>query len=86
MNLDKLFIAPLIGFGILGNYSIAFQVYLILMIFSNIAFKYSLTHDASGIISKKFKIFTIMISVIFSIIGVFVIPQVILIYFPKLFF
>ena len=82
-NLDKLLIAPLIGFGILGNYSIAFQVYLVLMIFTNIAFKYSLTHDASGIFSKKFKIFTIMISVIFSIIGVFFIPQVIPIYFPN---
>jgi O-antigen/teichoic acid export membrane protein len=82
-NLDKLLIAPLIGFGILGNYSIAFQVYLVLMVFTNIIYKYSLTHDASGIFSKKIKIFTIIISVIFSIIGIMIVPQIIPIYFPN---
>jgi O-antigen/teichoic acid export membrane protein len=82
-NLDKLLIAPLIGFGILGNYSIAFQVYLVLMVFTNIVYKYSLTHDASGIFSKKIKIFTIIISIIFSIIGIVIVPQIIPIYFPN---
>lgn len=82
-NLDKLLIAPLIGFSALGNYSIAFQIYLILMVFTNIIFKYSLTHDASGIISKKIKIFTVIISSIFSMIGIFIIPQIIPVYFPN---
>ena len=82
-NLDKLFIAPLVGFAVLGNYSIAFQVYLVLMVFTNIAFKYSLPHDASGNISNKFKIFTIIVSIIFSIFGMFLVPQIIPVYFPN---
>ncbi len=82
-NLDKLLIAPLIGFSVLGNYSIAFQVYLVLMVFTNIVFKYSLSHDATASISNKFKIFTIIISVIFSIIGIFIVPKIIPIYFPN---
>ena len=82
-NLDKLFIAPLIGFTVLGNYSVAFQVYLVMMVFTNIIFKYSLPNDASGNFSNKIKIFTTLISIIFATIGIFLVPKVIPIYFPN---
>ncbi len=82
-NLDKILIAPLIGFGVLGNYSLAFQIYLILMVFTNIIFKYTLTHDAEGFISKKFMTTVILISVIFSLIGSFLVPTIIPYFFSN---
>ena len=82
-NLDKILIAPLVGFAVLGNYAIAFQVYLVMMVFTNIIYKYSLTHDSSGNISNKFKIITILISIGFSTIGIIVVPEILPIYFPN---
>jgi O-antigen/teichoic acid export membrane protein len=82
-NLDKILIAPLIGFTVLGNYSLAFQVYLVLMVFTNIIYKYSLPNNASGNISNKFKIITVLISIGFALIGMLIIPQILPIYFPN---
>ena len=82
-NLDKILIAPLVGFAVLGNYALAFQVYLLLMVFTNIIYKYSLPHDSSGSISNKFKIITVMISIGFASVGMLIVPQILPIYFPN---
>lgn len=82
-HMDKIIIAPLIGFAALGNYSLAFQVYLVLMIFTNMIFKYSLPHDSDGTISKKIKIVTIIASSIFALISTILGPILIPIIFPN---
>ena len=82
-NLDKILIAPLVGFAVLGNYSLAFQVYLVMMVFTNIIYKYSLPNHSSGTISIKFKIITTIISIGFALIGMLIVPQIIPIYFPN---
>ena len=58
-QIDKLIIVPLLGFGLLGNYSLAMQVIVVLMILPNIIFKFLLTQDSSGENTEKLKIYTI---------------------------
>lgn len=82
-NLDKIIIAPLIGFTALGNYALAFQVYGILMIFSNIIYKYSLPHDSEKGLSNKIRILALLGSIIIALLGVFVAPIIIPEFFPK---
>jgi len=82
-QIDKLIIVPLLGFGLLGNYSLAMQVIVVLMILPNIIFKFLLAQDSSGENTEKLKIYTILLSIGLSITGVFVLPQIITIIFPK---
>ena len=48
-QIDKVILAPLLGFVLLGNYSLALQIFSILIMFSTIIFKFILPQDASGI-------------------------------------
>ena len=82
-NLDRLLIAPLLGFAVLGNYSIALQFIAILSIFSDIAYKYFLTQDASGINNRILKKWIIISSIGISLSGLIILPHVILLLFPK---
>ena len=67
----------------MGNYSLSFQLFTILVMFSSIAFKFLLPQDASGISNKKTKKIIIIASFGISILGFFVLPKLIPIFFPK---
>ena len=82
-EVDKLIIAPLLGFAILGNYALAIQVYAVLMIFSSIVFKYLLPQDASGIPNTKLKNYTIFISIGISVFGITLAPLILSQFFPQ---
>ena len=82
-HIDKLVIGPLLGFALLGNYSLAIQVIGVLTIFSHTVFKYLLPHDATNISQTKIKKLTIIISVGISFLGVTVSPLIIPEFFPK---
>lgn len=82
-NLDKIIIAPILGFQVLGEFALGFQVYLVMMLFSSISFKFLLLKDSEGYNSKKFKMFVFTISVLISILGVFIAPIVIPTLFPN---
>lgn len=82
-NVDKIIIAPLIGFTALGNYALAFQVYLVLMIFSNIIYKYSLPHDSEKGLPNKIRILTLIGSITIALLGIFIAPLLIPEFFPK---
>ena len=82
-QIDKIILAPLLGFNLLGNYSLSFQLFTILVMFSSIAFKFLLPQDASGISNKKTKKIIIIASFGISILGFFVLPKLIPIFFPK---
>ena len=76
-HVDKIIIVPLIGFEILGNYALALQIYAVLMIFSNIIYKYALSHDASGTNTKKIKLIGLSCAIIISILGFTILPLVV---------
>jgi len=82
-QIDKIMIVPLLGLSVLGNYALAFQVYSVLMILSNVIYKYILPQDSSGISTKKIKQITFVISIGITIFGIVILPFVIPTIFPK---
>ena len=82
-QIDKLILAPLLGFSLLGNYSLALQIFTILVIFSSIVFKYLLPQDASGVSNRNLKKITIIVAIGISIFGILVLPKLITLFFPK---
>ena len=82
-EVDKLIIAPLLGFAILGNYALAMQFYVVLMIFSAVVFKYLLPQDSTGIPNTRLKTNTIFMSIGIAVLGITLSPIVIPQFFPK---
>ena len=80
---DKLIIAPLLGFTLLGNYQLGIQFLSMLNILPSIVFKYVLPHDASGESSFKLKFLTILASGIIATLSFFFSPFIISEMFPK---
>jgi len=82
-TVDKLIIAPVLGFALLGNYSLAAQMLTMMMMFSAVIYKYLLPFDASGKSNKKIRQIALVISIIITILGVTILPNVIDWLFPK---
>jgi O-antigen/teichoic acid export membrane protein len=82
-TLDKLIIAPIFGFIILGNYYLGIQIFSVIVIIPSIMYQYILPHDASEVSTKKIKKITILVSIILAAIGYFTSPIIIPILFPK---
>ena len=82
-TVDKLIIAPILGLALLGNYSLALQMFTMMMVFSAVAYKYLLPLDASGESNKKIRQIALVISIIITILGVTILPNVIDWLFPK---
>ena len=82
-NIDKVIIAPLLGFMLLGNLALALQFYVILMVIPQIVFKYTLSHDASGIPTTKVKLWTFMFAIGICITTIVLSPHLIPLFFQK---
>ena len=82
-TVDKLIIAPVLGLALLGNYSLALQMFTMMMLFSAVVYKYLLPLDASGESNKKIRQLALVISIIITILGVTILPNVIDWIFPK---
>jgi O-antigen/teichoic acid export membrane protein len=82
-SIDKLVVAPLLGFALLGNYSLALQFFIILYVIPTIIYKYLLPQDASGNLNNKLKQTAVLLSVAIAVFGVILFPHVIPNFFPK---
>jgi len=82
-TIDKVIIAPLFGFIILGNYYLGMQIFSVIVILPSIMYQYILPHDASQVSTKKIKIITILVSISLAVIGYFTSPIIIPNLFPK---
>ena len=82
-TLDKLIIAPVLGLALLGNYALMLQMLTMMMVFSAVVYKYLLPLDASGKSNKKIRQIALVISIIITILGVTILPNVIDWLFPK---
>lgn len=82
-QVDKLIIAPLLGFALLGNYSLALQATSAMMIISQIFFKYSLPQDSTGNNNPKLKKITVLISIFIATLGIILAPILIPYFFPE---
>ena len=83
VHLNKFIIAPLLGFSILGNFSLALQLVNIGLIFTVIAFKYTIPYDAQGEENKKLKKLMLFVSIVIAFLGVIITPSIIPIFFPE---
>jgi O-antigen/teichoic acid export membrane protein len=79
----KFLIVPILGFGILGEFSLAQQLVNVGMIFTLIIFKFTLSHDSSGQENIQLKKVTILISVLISILGFIFGPLLVSTFFPE---
>ncbi len=82
-NLDKILIVPILGLEILGEFTLAFQVYLLMNLFASISFKFLLVNDSAGRNSNKFKVIILLISIIISVLGITLGPEIIPMLFPQ---
>lgn len=76
-SIDKLIIAPLFGFILLGNYSLGLQFLSLLHIIPMVVFRYTMPQDSSGIENRKLKRITILTSIGIAILGLTIGPAVI---------
>lgn len=82
-QIDKLLVAPLLGFALLGNYQLGIQFISMFQLLPLTILKYTLPHDASGNPNKNLKIVTILVSLGFTILIILLAPIVIPIFFQK---
>jgi O-antigen/teichoic acid export membrane protein len=82
-QLDKIIVLPLLGSAVLGNYSLALQVITVFTMFTTILFKFLLPQESSGIQNKFLIQIVIIISVVISLLGIFLSPLIIPNFFPK---
>ena len=82
-SLDKLIIAPMLGFALLGNYQLGVQFIALLHIIPGIVFQYTLSHDATGNPNKSLKKIIILISVLLAFLSIILAPIVLPVIFPK---
>lgn len=82
-SLDKLIIGPLLGFGILGNYSLGLQFFALLNLLPAMAVKYLTAQEISGVPNKKLKKIIVLLSIAVTILGLTVGPIIISYIFPK---
>ena len=79
----KFLIVPILGFGILGEFTLAQQLVNVGMIFTLIVFKFTLSHDSSGQENIQLKKVTILVSVLISILGFIFGPLLVSTFFPE---
>ena len=82
-QIDKLIIAPMFGFILLGNYYLGLQIIGFLGILPGIVFNYILPQDATGHSTTQVKKITLLFSVGFALIGIFLIPPLMPFVFPE---
>ena len=82
-QVDKLVIAPLLGFVLLGNYQLGLQFVSLFQLLPIIVIKYTLPHDATGNPNKNLKIITVLISICFTVLIIILAPIIIPFFFQK---
>lgn len=82
-TIDKIIIAPLFGFALLGNYSLGIQFLTLLQIIPLTVSKYIIPQDSSGKENKKLKKITILTAVGLSVLGLTIGPLVFTFIFPE---
>lgn len=82
-QLDKIVIFPLFGASLLGNYSLGFQIFVLVGLLPGIIYQYSLPQESSGKSQTKLKIVTVILTIFASILTYFLAPTVLIQLFPR---
>jgi O-antigen/teichoic acid export membrane protein len=81
--IDKIIIAPLFGFYLLGLYQISTQFLMVLAIIPSSLFLYLLPKDSVGRSNRRIGIYALAFSALFSVILFFTCDFILLAFFPK---
>jgi O-antigen/teichoic acid export membrane protein len=81
--LDKIIIASILGFYILGLYQIAYQFFMFLSVIPGALFQYLLPEESSGKNRKEIEILGIVISIPIVIFIIFLTPYILRNFFPN---
>ena len=73
----------MLGFAILGNYSLGLQFFSLLSILPAMSVNYLIAQDISGIANKKLKKIIVLTSIVIAILGLTVGPMIMSYIFPK---
>ena len=82
-HVDELLTLPLFGLSLLGNYFLALQIVGLMYILPSLVVKYTLSEDSRGNSTQKVKGITILSSIIVSVSGALVLPELIPLFLPK---
>jgi len=82
-TLDKLLVAPLFGFLIVGIYQFNFQIMLILGVLPTILYSFLLSEESSGESHKKITLLAVTISVVIAVLAFTFSPMLVNQFFPK---
>lgn len=82
-SLDKLIIAPFLGYAVLGNYSLGYQFFFMLYVIPSVIQKYLIPHESTGNQNKKIKKIVVLFSIVIAVLGSLVGPQIVSYIFPK---
>ena len=82
-QIDKLIIMPVLGAGLLGNYSLSLQIITMMMILSSVIYKYLLPQEASGQNIQNVKRIMLVIGIGLTIVGFFVVPIILPLVFTE---
>lgn len=82
-SLDKIIIAPILGFVLLGNYQLGLQFLALLSILPGIFYQYILPQDASGNSTASIKKIMILISIVIAIGSITLAPFIVPVLFPN---
>jgi len=80
--LDKLLIAPLFGFFIVGIYAFNLQVFFALSVLPGILFQYLVSEESTGVRHRKLSLIVVLASVILTIIVIILAPVLVPIFYP----
>lgn len=77
-NIDRVILAPLYGFALLGNYQLSIQILAVLSMLPSVVFQYLLPREASGTPSRRLRHLTIItavgLAIVTSALGPFILP------------
>ena len=82
-QLDKIIVAPILGFTLLGNYSLALSFFSIMLFLPNNLFKYLLPQESTGNQKNRVVKFSIILSIIIAGIAIIILPKITSYYFPE---
>ena len=82
-SFDKIIIAPILGFTILGNYQLGIQFVSVMTIIPLMIFNYTLPNDATGNSNILIKKIIIIVSVVLAILSIVLVPIVLPHIFPE---
>lgn len=82
-SIDKIILAPIIGFSLLGNFQLGVQFLSILTILPVVVFQYTLPNDASGTSVLRVKKIVIVFSILLAFLSFILCPLLLPLVFPE---